>query len=339
MEYRRLGSSIIKVSELSFGTWENFGRVDFSVARDCMLAAYEAGVNSFDSADEYGGRGKAEMVMGKIMKELPRTDLIISSKCFWDYGPGPNESGLSRKHIMESVNASLKRFGTDYIDFYYCHRYEAEVIGQTDPNLEEVVRAMDDLVHQGKILYWGTSCWTAAQISQAVALCNLWNLYKPAMEQPLYNMFYREYVEKDLLKPAQKLGFGILTWSPTCNGILTGKYNDGIPADSRLGNSKMAWLGLDKDLTPENIEKVKKMTAVADDLGGTMAQLAIAWLLRLPEITSVIIGGTKLWHVQENLKAVELIKKLTPEALQQIEDILDNKPVFFTDETEKPDYD
>ena len=341
MEYRRLGRGILKVSEISLGMWENFGRIDDKDARDIFMYCYENGVNSFDNADEYGGTGNAETIMGKLLKDVKRTDVIISSKCFWDAGPGPNDCGLSRKHIFESVHQSLRNIDVDYIDFYYAHRYENAVIGQMDPDLEEVVRAFDDLVHQGKILYWGTSSWTGAQLAQASGMCNQWNLYKPSLEQPMYNMFHREVVEKDLAPVAKKLGFGLLTYSPLCNGILSGKYNEGIPEGSRLGNPKLSWLGLDTDLTPENIEKVKKLSEVAGDLGGTTAQLAIAWLLRNPEISSVIIGGTKVWHVEDNLKAVEMVKKLTPEILERIEDILDNDPckILFTDVAEKPDYD
>jgi voltage-dependent potassium channel beta subunit len=341
MEYRRLGKAIVKVSEISLGTWENFGRIDDSIARDILLYCYENGVNSIDCADEYGGTGNAEQILGKILKEVKRTDVLISSKCFWDAGPGPNDRGLSRKHIFESVHNSLRNMDVEYIDIYYAHRYEAAVIDQVDPDLEEVVRAFDDLVHQGKILYWGTSAWTGAQLAQGYGLCNQWNLYKPSVEQPMYNMFYREGVEKDLVPVARKLGFGLMTYTPLCNGILTGKYNQGIPEGSRLSDPSMTWLQLDTDLTPENIEKVKKLQEVAGDLGGTLPQLAIAWLLRLPEMSSVIIGGTKLWQVEDNLKAVEMRKKLTPDVLDRIEEILDNNPVkvLHTDVYEKPSFD
>jgi len=339
MEYRRLGSGILKVSDLSFGAWETIGRVDFETGRQLMLTAYEAGVNHFDNADEYSGLGSAEEQMGKIIKEMKRSDIIISSKVFWDVGPGPNDRGLSRKHIVETVNSSLKRMDVEYLDFFYCHRYEAKVIGQVDPNLEEVVRTMDDLIHQGKILYWGTSCWTAFQLSQAYALCKELNCYKPSVEQPQYNMFVREAVEKDLLPAACKLGFGIVTWSPLFNGILTGKYNNGIPADSRLASERFTWLRFDKEITPERVEKVKKLTELAHDLGATMPQLAIAWLLRLPEMTSVILGASKISQLKENLKAVEIKSKLTPEVLGNIEDILDNNPCPGVDEPEKPFFD
>ena len=339
MEYRRLGSGNLKVSELSFGAWETVGRVDFETSRELMLTAYEAGVNHFDHADEYSGKGNAEQVMGKIIKEMKRSDIIISSKVFWDVGPGPNDRGLSRKHIVETVNASLKNMDVEYLDFFYCHRYEAAVIDQVNPNLEEVVRAMDDLIHQGKILYWGTSCWSSFQLMQGYATAEKYNAYKPVVEQPQYNMFVREAVEKDLVYAARKLGFGIVTWSPLYNGILTGKYNNGIPAGSRLADTNFTWLQFDKEITAERVEKVKKLTELARDLGGSMAQLAIAWLLRLPEMTSVILGASKVSQLKENLKAAELRKKLTPDVLERIEEILGNNPCPFVYEPPKPSFD
>jgi len=339
MEYRRLGSGILKVSELSFGAWETIGRLDFDTSRQLMLTAYEAGVNHFDNADEYSGEGKAELQMGKIIKEMKRSDIIISSKVFWDVGPGPNDRGLSRKHIVETVNQSLKNLEVEYLDFYYCHRYEAAVIGQVDPNLEEVVRAMDDLIHQGKVLYWGTSCWNAFQLAQAYGLCKELNCYKPVVEQPQYNMFVREAVEKDLRPAARKLGFGIITWSPLYNGILTGKYNDGIPASSRLASSRFTWLGFDKEITPERIARLKRLASLAGDLGASLPQLAIAWLLRLPEMTSVILGASKVAQLKENLKAVEVKSKLTPEVLDCIEEILGNNPCPEASAPEKPFFD
>lgn len=338
MDYRRLGIGILKVSELSFGSWETIGRVDEATARQLMFTAYEAGVNHFDNADEYSGLGNAEAQMGKVLREMKRSDLILSSKVFWDVGEGPNDRGLSRKHILETVNASLKRMQVEYLDFFYCHRYEAKVIGQVDPNLEEVVRAMDDLIHQGKVLYWGTSCWTSFQLSQAYSLCKEMNLYKPSVEQPQYSMFIREAVEKDLVNAARKLGFGIITWSPLFNGILTGKYNNGIPADSRLANPHFTWLGFDKEITPERIEKVGKLTRLAHDLGASLPQLAIAWLLRIPEVTSVILGASKVSQLKENLKAVEVKSKMTPDVLGRIEEILGNNPVPEVEGPEKPDF-
>jgi aryl-alcohol dehydrogenase-like predicted oxidoreductase len=270
---------------------------------------------------------------------MKRTDIIISSKCFWDVGPGPNDCGLSRKHIMESVNNSLRKIGTDYIDIFYAHRYEARVIDQIDPNLEEVLRAMDDLIHQGKVLYWGSSCWTGAQIAHAYGLSNQWNLYKHSVEQPQYNMFYRKEVEADLIPVAKGLGCGLITWSPLLNGILTGKYNDGIPSGSRLANPKVQWLEFQREITTERIEKIRRLSQLAQELGGTTAQLAIAWLLRIPEVSSVIIGGTNIYQVKDNLKSIALLSKLTPEVLSRIDKILGNDPCPQPFAPEKPSFD
>lgn len=298
MEYRRLGKHGIKVSALSLGAWVTFGgQVGEEVARDCILAAYEAGVNFFDNADIYAN-GNAEIVMGNVIKDLKRTDLVISSKVFWPTGDGPNDRGLSRKHIMESVHASLKRLGTDYLDFYFCHRYDPET------PVEEVVRAMDDLIHQGKVLYWGTSEWRGGQIAHAVGLARQWGLYPPALEQPQYNMFHREIVETELVEAAHEHGVGLVTWSPLASGILTGKYNDGIPDDSRLADPDYHWLR--QFVTEERIDKVRRLTEIAGDLGCSMAQLALAWLLRLPEISSVITGASRVSQVHDNMKALEV---------------------------------
>jgi voltage-dependent potassium channel beta subunit len=316
MEYRRLGKYGLKVSELSLGAWITFGeQIDEKVARECLLAAYEAGVNYFDNADVYAN-GQAETVMGKIIKDLKRTDLVISSKVFWPTGPGPNDRGLSRKHIMESVHQSLRRLGTDYVDLYFCHRYDPET------PVEEVVRAMDDLVHQGKVLYWGTSEWRGGQIAHAMGLARQWGLYPPAVEQPQYHMFQRHVVESELLDAAHQHGVGLVTWSPLASGVLTGKYNEGIPAGTRL--DQYDWLR--DNLTEQRIEKVRQLTDLAQELGVSMAQLALAWLLRLPELSSVITGATRASQVRENLKAGELKGRLTPDVLRRIETILDNDP-------------
>ncbi len=318
MEYRRLGKYGLKVSELSLGAWVTFGgQVGGDVARECILAAYEAGVNFFDNADMYAN-GNAEIVMGEAIKEIKRSNLVISSKVFWPTGPGPNDKGLSRKHIMESVHGSLKRLGTDYLDMYFCHRYDPEV------PLEEVVRAMDDLVHQGKVLYWGTSEWRGAQISNAVALANQWGFYAPAVEQPQYNMLHRGVVELELLDAAHQHGVGLVVWSPLASGLLTGKYNNGIPQGSRLDDPNYTWL--QQLVTPERIAIIRQLMEIAKELGCTMAQLAIAWLLRLPEISSVITGASRVSQVHDNLKSLEIKAKLTSDILERIEKILGNKP-------------
>jgi len=319
LEYRRVGKHGIKVSELSLGAWVTFGgQVGENIARECIMAAYEAGVNYFDNADIYA-TGNAEIVMGNIIKDLKRSDLVIASKVFWPMSDNPNDQGLSRKHIMESIDKSLQRLQTDYLDFYFCHRY--------DPNvpLEEVVRAMDDLVHQGKVLYWGTSEWRGAQISNAVGLANQWGLYAPAVEQPQYNMFKRNVVETELVDAAHNHGVGLVTWSPLASGILTGKYNDGIPKDSRLADPDYQWL--QQFVTDDAINRVRQLTEIANDLDCTMAQLAIAWLLRLPEISSVITGASRVEQVHQNMKAIEIKEKLTPDILEKIETVLANDPL------------
>jgi voltage-dependent potassium channel beta subunit len=316
MEYKHLGRYGLKVSELSLGAWLTFGeQIDEDAARECMLTAYEVGVNYFDNADVYAN-GQAEVVMGKVIKDLRRTDLVVSSKVFWPMGPGPNDQGLSRKHIMESVHNSLRRLGTDYLDLYYCHRYDPET------PVEEVVRAMDDLVHQGKVLYWGTSEWRGGQIAHAVGLARQWGLYPPAVEQPQYHMFQRKIVETELVEAAHKHGIGLVTWSPLASGILTGKYNEGIPEGSRL--DEYEWLR--HNLTEERVKKVRQLTEMAHELGGSTAQLALAWLLRLPELSSVITGASRASQVRENMAAIEIKNKLTPDVLQRIEDILGNNP-------------
>jgi voltage-dependent potassium channel beta subunit len=318
MEYRRLGQHGLKVSEFSLGAWVTFGgQVGEDVARECILAAYEAGVNFFDNADVYAG-GNAEIVMGNVIKDLKRSDLVISSKVFWPTGPGPNDRGLSRKHITESCHASLKRLRVDYLDLYFCHRYDPET------PVEEVVRAMDDLVHQGKILYWGTSEWRGGQIANAVGQSRQWGLYPPVVEQPQYNMFTRQIVETELVEAARQHGVGLVVWSPLASGILTGKYNDAIPEGSRISDPDYAWLK--QFVTPERVAKMRQLAEVARELDATIAQLALAWLLRLPEISSVITGASRVSQVHENLKAAEVKAKLTPEVLARIEEILGNDP-------------
>ncbi|GAB4424066.1 MAG: aldo/keto reductase family protein [Anaerolineae bacterium] len=320
MEYRKLGHNGIKVSEFSLGAWVTYGgQVGENVALECMKAAYDYGVNFFDNADIYA-MGQAETVMGNVIKKMgwARKDLVISSKVFWPTGDGPNDRGLSRKHIMESVHASLKRLNTDYLDLYFCHRYDPDV------PVEEVVRAMDDLVHQGKILYWGTSEWRGGQIAHATGLARQWGLYPPAVEQPQYNMFKRDVVETELVEAAQQHGVGMVVWSPLASGILTGKYNDGFPEGSRMADPDYHWLR--QFVTEERIAKVRALTEVANDLGCTTAQLALVWLLRLPEISSVITGASRAEQVHQNMKALELKDKLTPDVLAKIEEILGNNP-------------
>ncbi|MCE1254929.1 MAG: aldo/keto reductase [Anaerolineae bacterium] len=318
MHYRRLGHSGIKVSEISLGAWITFGnQISEQTGIDLIKAAYDHGINFFDNADIYAN-GQAESVMGKAIKDMPREALVISSKVFWPTIPGPNGRGLSRKHIMESCHASLRRLGTDYVDLYFCHRYDP------DTPFEEVVRAMDDLIHQGKVLYWGTSEWEAAQVAQAYMASRQFGLVPPTMEQPQYNLFHRERVESELSPLCKEFGLGLTTWSPLFYGILSGKYNDGIPDGSRASLPDMAWIR--DHITPERISIVRKLTALAQELEITTAQLAIAWILRRKEVSSVITGATRLEQLDENLYASEAAEKLDEDILDRIEQIVENLP-------------
>lgn len=318
MHYRRLGRSGLKVSEISLGAWVTFGsQVDEDTSLSLIQAAYDAGVNFFDNADIYAN-GHAETVMGKALKQIPREALVISSKVFWPTMPGPNGRGLSRKHITESINATLKRLGSDYVDLYFCHRFDP------DSPIDEITYTMDNLVRQGKILYWGTSEWRAWQISSAFSSSMQHHLSPPSMEQPQYNMFHRRRVETELSSLCNEYGLGLTTWSPLYYGILTGKYNDGIPEGSRASMESMAWIR--NRITPERIEIVRQLSSVAKDLHITTAQLAIAWLLRRKEISSVITGATNLQQLHDNLDSAEAVEKLNDEILEKIEQILGNYP-------------
>jgi voltage-dependent potassium channel beta subunit len=316
MNYRRMGRTGLKLSEISLGAWLTFGdQIDDETAGRILHTAYEQGVNYFDNADIYAN-GKAERVMGKIIRELPRQALVISSKVYWPTMPGPNGGGLSRKHIMESCHASLQRLGLDYLDLYFCHRFDSET------PLEEIVRAMDDLVHQGKILYWGTSEWRAGQIASAHGIARQWGLVPSQVEQPHYNMFVRRIVEDELVAASDELGFGMVTWSPLHSGLLSGKYNRGQDKSARLAIPRFSWLsGI---LTPDALDKTRQLGDLAAALGVSLPQLAIGWLLRLPQVTSVITGATKIEHLTENLRASEVSAMLTNDVLKRIDVILGN---------------
>ncbi len=319
MHYRRLGRSGLKVSEISLGAWVTMGsQIDGDISSKLIHAAFDEGVNFFDNADVYA-RGQAELVMGKAIEDLPREQLVLSSKVFWPTMEGPNGRGLSRKHITESINASLTRLGTDYVDLYFCHRFDP------DTPVEEIVVTMNMLIQQGKVLYWGTSEWRASQISEAYGIARQYNLIPPTMEQPQYHMFHRRRVESELANVAESFGIGLTTWSPLASGILTGKYNNGIPAGSRASLDSMSWI---KDrITQERIAKVIELEKIAEELNISTAQLAIAWLLRRKEVSSVITGATKLSQLEENLKAREAVEQLTDDVLEKIEQILDNNPL------------
>src|SRR6266571_1897906 len=320
MNYRRLGSAGLKLSELSLGSWVTYGgQVGEEVAVKCMSIAYDMGVNFFDSAEAYAD-GKAEIVMGNIFKKLgwPRESIVVSSKVFWG-GDGPNDKGLSRKHIYEACRKSLKRLQLDYLDLFFCHR--------PDPNtpIEETVRAMDDLVHQGKILYWGTSEWSAADIMRAHALAREYDLTPPQMEQPQYNMLHRERVEKEYLPLYREIGLGTTIWSPLSSGLLSGKYARGTPAGSRATLKGYEWLRANV-MTAENIEKVKKLEPIADELGCTMAQLSLAWCLKNPNVSTVITGASKPEQVAENMKAIDVVPKLDTGIMERIESTFETRP-------------
>jgi voltage-dependent potassium channel beta subunit len=301
----------LRVSELSLGGWLTFGHAltDEQIARQIIINAYDNGINFYDIADMYG-RGEAEKAMGRVLAEFPRHTLVISTKLYWPMSDDPNDKGLSRKHIMESINRSLERIGTDYVDMYFCHRWDP------DTPLEETVRAMDDLIHQGKVLYWGTSEWSAEQIREAHDLAERYNLYKPQVEQPQYNLLVRRRFEQEIMPEAEKLGMGLVTWSPLASGVLTGKYDDGLPQDSRLMSTE--WLR-DEAMGKDNLEKVRRLKPIADALGVSRAELAIAWALRQPAISSVITGAMKVEQLENNLRAVDV--QLPADALQQIDKI------------------
>jgi voltage-dependent potassium channel beta subunit len=298
MPYRRLGTAGTKVSAFGLGGWTTFGGSvkDDAKVRTILHAAFESGVNFFDIADVYA-RGEAERSMGKALAELPRHRLVISSKLFWPMSDDVNDRGLSRKHVMESVEKSLKRVGTDYLDVYFCHRFDPET------PLEETVRAMDDLVRQGKVLYWGTSEWTGAQIHEACRLADAHGWYRPQVEQPQYSLFVRKKFETDVRPQSDDHGIGFVVWSPLASGLLTGKYDGGVPKGSRL--DQIEWLK-NQILTEDRIARVRAMKAVADSLGCTRTQLALAWTAAQEDVSSVILGATSVEQLRENLGALDV---------------------------------
>ncbi|MDG6949999.1 MAG: aldo/keto reductase [Nitrososphaerota archaeon] len=324
MKYRRLGSAGIKLSELSLGAWVTYGgQVGEEMAAKCMSKAFSLGVNFFDNAEAYAG-GNAETVMGNVIKKLGwmRSDIVISSKVFWG-GDGPNDTGLSSKHIYEACRKSLKRLQLDYLDLFFCHR--------PDPNtpIEETVRAMDDLVHQGLVLYWGTSEWSAADIMRAHGVAKELGLTPPQMEQPQYNMIHRERVEKEYLPLYREIGLGTTIWSPLASGLLSGKYNAGIPPGSRASLDDYRWLR-EEVITPANIEKVKALEPIAKELGCTMAQFALAWSRKNDNVSTVMTGATKPEQVEENMASLDFVSALKPDVMERIDRVLQNKPDLGT---------
>jgi len=328
MEYRYLGKSGLKVSTLSFGSWVTFGtQVDVDKAVELMTMAFDAGVNFFDNAEVYSS-GAAEEIMGKVLKKTgwKQKDLVLSTKIFWG-GEGPNERGLSRKHIIEGLDASLKRMELEYVDLVFAHRPDIHT------PIEETVRAFNHVINQGKAFYWGTSEWSAQQIMEAYSIARQEHLIPPLMEQPQYNMFHRERVEVEYHRLYTEIGLGTTIWSPLASGLLTGKYNEGIPEDSRANVAGYEWLRsrFTNEQAQEQITKVVELGKLAKELGCTTAQLALAWCTLNPNVSTVITGASKPHQVEENMKALEVAEQLTPDVAEKIEQILDNKPEFPAD--------
>jgi len=325
MPYRRLGSSGLQVSALSFGSWVTFHfQMDANPARECMAAAYDAGINFFDNAEVYAA-GESETIMGRVLRELawPRDTYCVSSKVFWG-GKRPTQRGLSRKHVHDACHAALKRLQVDYLDLFFCHRPDV------DTPIEETVRAMDVLVRQGKVLYWGTSEWSAQQIQEAHGVARANGLTPPTMEQPQYNMFHRHRVEAEYRPLYDGVGLGTTIWSPLASGILTGKYKDGIPADSRLALADYEWLKeqiLDSEEGRTHVRNAAALEPIAKDLGASLAQLAIAWCLKNPNVSTVILGASKVSQIHENVAALEVVDKMDDAVMERIEAVLGNKPV------------
>ena len=323
MEYRRLGKSGLKVSEFSFGAWVTFGKqVDVDAAAKLIGTAYDAGVNFFDNAEAYEA-GKAEEVMGDAIKKLglSRDTYAVSTKVFWG-GPGPLNKGLNRKHIFDACHAGLKRLKVDYLDLYFCHRPDVET------PIEETVRAMSDLVAQGKVMYWGTSEWTAQQLTEAYGVARQHNLVPPTMEQPQYNLFTRDKVEGDYAPLYDLLGLGTTIWSPLASGYLTGKYNKGIPADSRFNLPGYEWLKNSYE-SPEGKAKIEKAIALeklAGDAGMSLTHMSLLWCLENPNVSTVILGASKHEQLVSNLAALDHKTKMTPDLVAEIERIVANKP-------------
>ena len=320
MEYRRLGKSGLQLSALSFGSWVTFGnQIGDDIAETCMKAAYDSGVNFFDNAEAYA-QGKSEIVMGNILKKMrwARDTFIVSSKVYWG-GNLPNQLGLSKKHVIEACHAALKRLQVDYLDLYFCHRPD-----RNSP-IEETVRAMDVLIQQGKILYWGTSEWSAQQIMEAYSVARQHHLTPPTMEQPQYNMFCRKRVEVEYNRLYSEIGLGTTIWSPLASGLLTGKYNETMPSETRAHLPELQWLK-ENMLDQDKIGKVKALGSIARETGISLPHLGLAWCLKNPDVSTVITGASKLEHVAENMRAIETVKHLTPDVMDKIEEVLQNKP-------------
>lgn len=320
MEYRRMGKSGLQLSALSFGSWVTFGsQIQDNTSEQLMQIAYENGVNFFDNAEAYAS-GKSEEVMGQILNKMnwDRSTFIVSSKVFWG-GDKPNQKGLMRKHVVEACHAALRRLQVDYLDLFYCHRPDI------DTPIAETVWTMHNLIQQGKILYWGTSEWNAQQITEAHLVAEKYNLIGPSMEQPQYNLFERSKLEKEYLPLFENYGMGTTVWSPLASGVLTGKYLKGIPKGSRMEIESLSWIK-DKVWSPENQEKVQALHNLASDLGVSLTNMSLAWCLKNSNVSSVILGATKTHQLEENLKSLEVLPKLTTELMEKIDEVMGNKP-------------
>ncbi len=323
MEYRRLGKSGLKLSALSYGSWVTFGsQVDERAAIELLSTAYDAGVNFFDNAEAYA-QGESERIMGRALKKLGwgRDSYCVSSKVYWG-GKLPTQRGLSRKHVHDACHAALERLGVETLDLYFCHRPDLET------PIEETVRAMGDLVAQGKVLYWGTSEWTADQIAEAHGVAHALACAPPTMEQPQYNLFERDKVEREFQRLYDAVGLGLTVWSPLASGILTGKYARGVPKGTRMALPDYEWLRqrLESPEGRERVRKTEELGALARELAATPAQLAIAWCLANPRVSTVILGATRAAQLQENLAALEVLPKLDASVRERIEAIVDNAP-------------
>jgi len=319
LNYRRLGRSGLLVSELSFGSWVTYGnQLDTRSARECMAAAWDAGVNFFDNAEIYG-RGEAERIMGTVLKDLgwARSRVVVSTKFFWGLGDGPNEKNtLNRKYLLQAIDGSLSRLSLDYVDLVFCHR--------ADPNtpIEETVWAMHDIVSSGRAVYWGTSEWTADEIRSAWEIAERHHLHKPVMEQPQYNLFHRRRVEEEYARLYEGIGLGLTTWSPLASGLLSGKYRNGVPAGSRATLENYSFLR-ERLVDPVRNDIVGEIAAVAADLGCTLAQLALAWCLKNPHVSTVITGASNAAQVRENMKAVDIAARIDAEVLERIDRLVE----------------
>ena len=325
MEYRRLGKSGLQVSVLSFGSWITFHKqIEDNSADELMGLAYEHGINFFDNAEGYA-LGESEKMMGRVLKSKgwDRTSYIVSSKVYFGWRGDqnkPNQTGLSRKHITEACHEALQRLQADYLDLYFCHRPDKNV------PIEEVVWAMNHLLQQGKVLYWGTSEWSAQEIMEAHLFARQNNLIGPTMEQPEYNLFQRHKVEVEFAQLYKTVGLGTTIWSPLAAGLLTGKYNNGIPEGSRLAIEGFEWLK-DKQYSEAKVEKIKKLLPLTEQLQCSLAALSIAWCIKNPNVSTAILGATKKEQLIENLKALEVLPQLTDAVMQQIEEVVQTKPV------------